>query len=103
MIPVIALLAAGGMLCQDIIGTILTITAAKGKAALTGALDSLGWFAAIGTTVWSVNALNGHSLSTKLWVFALVSVANFAGSYLGVKIGQKITKNKDIKVPAPQV
>jgi hypothetical protein len=101
MIPTIAILAAVAMLAQDILGTILTMAEAKEKAALSGALDTVGWFAAILTTTWSVTALQGHNMSEKVWVLILVSVANFAGSYTGVLIGKKLI-NK-VKVPAPSI
>jgi hypothetical protein len=101
MIPTIAILAAVGMLAQDILGTMLTIAEAREKPALSGILDSAGWFPAIFTTAWTVTALQGHSLSEKVWVLLLVSVANFIGSYIGVMIGRRIV-NKT-KIPAPQV
>lgn len=94
MIPAIAILAAVAMFAQDIIGTLLTMSEAKEKAALSGALDSVGWLVSIFTLTWSVTALQGHSLSEKVWVLALVTVANFTGSYVGVSLGKRFMKLK---------
>lgn len=103
MIPAIAILASVAMLGQDILGTLLTMAEAKEKPALSGALDTVGWLVSIFTTTWSVTALQGHSISVKVWVLLLVSIANFAGSYSGVWIGRRFLNKSKVKVPAPNV
>jgi hypothetical protein len=90
---IIALWAALAMVCQDIIAVPLTQAEARNRAVLSGLLDGAGWLVAITTTFLSVNALQGHSLSTKIWVIVLVSIANLVGSYLGCKIGERWVKD----------
>lgn len=89
----VALWAGLAMLAQDIIAVPLTQAEARNKAWLSGFLDMLGWGVAITTIKISVDALNGHSLSAKVWVVALVSAANLFGSYLGCKIGERWVKD----------
>lgn len=87
--PIIALWAALAMVVQDVLATVMVIAENHKRAALAGALDSVGWIAAILTTSISVTSLQGHSLSSKAWVIGLVTAANFFGTYTGVKIGQR--------------
>lgn len=90
---IIAIYAALAMVVQDVVSTVMVIAENRKKAALAGALDSLGWIAAILTTSISVTSLQGHSVVDKAWVIGLVTLANFLGTYAGVKIGQRFVKN----------
>lgn len=89
---IIALYAALAMLIQDVLGVLMVQAEARNHVWLTGALDSVGWLATITTTTVSVTALQGHSLALKATVIAAVTVANFGGSALGVKIGKHFIK-----------
>lgn len=85
----IAVYAAVAMVLSDVLGTLLTQAQARDRAVLAGWLDTAGWLVAIFTTSWSVAAVNGHDLTRKLAVLGAVSLANFAGSWLGVQIGRR--------------
>lgn len=93
---VIALLAALAMFLQDVIAVPLTQAEARNRAWLSGILDTAGWLVAIATTFISVNTLQGHSTAAKVWVIALVSIANLFGSYTGTKLGKRFVKEKDL-------
>lgn len=88
----LAILAAISMTAQDILAVIMVQAESRNRAVLAGVMDTLGWLLTITTMTISVTALQGHSLSQKVLVITLVSLANFGGSYLGVKIGKKYVK-----------
>lgn len=100
----IALLAAASMFLQDLLGVGLVQAEARNKANLAAIFDSLGYFAALATMAISINAVNGGSLSEKALVLGFVSVANYAGTYLGVRLGKRwIPDDAGPRVaPAPQ-
>ena len=52
------------------------------------------WLVAITTTTLTVTALQGRSLSEKVWVVSLVSAANLFGTKIGQLIGTKYVKDK---------
>jgi hypothetical protein len=91
----IAILAAVAMFVQDVLGTLLTQAEARNKANLSAALDSVGWFAAIATTTLSVSTLQGHDLGDKIAVLALVSLANYVGTFAGTRIGQRFIPTEE--------
>lgn len=86
------ILAAIAMVIQDIFGVLMTQAEARNHPWLTGFFDSIGWIAAIWTTTISVTILQGHSLVEKGWVILAITIANFAGSWVGVKLGKKYVK-----------
>lgn len=90
----IAFLAAVSMVFQDLFAVIQVQAESRNKAVLSGVMDSVGWLLAITTMTISVTALQGHSFKEKVAVIVLVSLANFGGSYLGVKIGKKYVKDQ---------
>ena len=90
----IALLAAGCMVCQDILATIMVQAEAANRGWLAGLMDMLG-FVAISTTAISVNALNGHGcLINKVLVLAFVGAANVFGTKLGQVSGHWLLTRK---------
>ncbi len=89
---ILALLAALAMVFQDIIGVFQIQAEARNQASLAGIMDTIGWLLVITTMTISVSALQGKSLGEKVLVVVLVSVANFIGSYTGVKIGKRYIK-----------
>lgn len=94
----IALLAALAMLAQDIISVPLTMAEARNKAHLAGILDTIGWLVAISTTFLSVNALQGHNLHLKIMVITGVSISNYFGTVLGVKLGKRFVHEESTKL-----
>ena len=85
----VAVIAALAMLAQDVLATLLVQAQARNKAHLAGILDVIAWILAITTTSISVTTLSGHNLTAKILVVGFVSVANYAGSVLGVKLGER--------------
>lgn len=86
------ILAFVAMVCEDILGVIMTQAAARNRANLTGIMDTLGWFAGILTTTWTVTALQGHDSPYKVAMVLSVSAANYIGSASGVLIGKKAVR-----------
>jgi hypothetical protein len=94
MVITTALLAAGAMLIQDIMGVLLVQAEARNRAGLAAAFDSVMWLAQISTVTISVTALQGHQLSAKATVIICVELANVAGCYAGVAIGRRYVKEE---------
>lgn len=83
-----ALWAALAMLGQDLLSTWLVQAEAGYRALRAGLLDALNWPMGIAVTYLTVEALAGHDTALKVAVCAAVSVANFAGTSLAVRIGR---------------
>ena len=90
----VALLAAVAMIFSDIFEVLKIDADSRNRALLAGVFDSLLWLATISTTAISVTILQGHSLHQKIWVIALVTVANFIGQGTGVLLGKKFIKEQ---------
>lgn len=88
----IALIAALAMVVQDILGTAMVMSESRNKANLAATLDALQWGVAIAVTAISVTALQSHSLYYKILVVTLVTLANYGGTYAGVRIGERYIK-----------
>lgn len=88
----VLVLAGISMIFQDLIAVTMVQAESRNKAALSGVLDMAGWGLAITTNTIAISALQGHNTGLKIAVIAVVSVANFIGSYSGVKIGEKYIK-----------
>ncbi len=89
-----ALWAALAMLTNDVLAVLLVQAEARNRATLAAALDSAMWLASIATTTISVTALQGHNLDVKTVVIIAVTLANVAGSFAGVKIGERYIRAK---------
>ena len=89
---IIALAAAGAMLCTDILATIMVMAEAKERGWLAGLMDMLGWYASIATTTISVTSLTGHDTTQKVWVLLFVGAANVLGTKLGVVTGKALMR-----------
>jgi hypothetical protein len=83
------ILASVSMVVADVLSVMLVQAEARNRAVLAGLLDTVGWAAAIVVTLSTLNALNGHDRPLMYGVIAGVSIANFGGSYLGVRIGRR--------------
>ena len=90
----IVVLAALAMIVQDILAVCLVQAEARNRAGLAAALDAVMWLASISVTSISVTAIQGHNLDVKGAVIVAVTLANVAGSYIGVRIGERLIKAK---------
>lgn len=97
----IALIAAGCMLVQDVLGVILVQAEAANRGWLAGAADTVGWYFAIFTTSISVTALQSHNTVDKVYVLAFVGVANALGTKLGQVLGKRLLKHFPAKQTQP--
>jgi hypothetical protein len=88
----IAAAAFAAMIVQDVLSVLLTQAETRQRAKLAGLLDALGWLVGIYTINWSLNAIGSHDLVLRYVVIGAVTAANFIGSYLGTKIGDRINK-----------
>lgn len=86
---IVAIIAALAMAVQDVLSTVMVMAEAKNRGWLAGCMDGLCWIVGITTTTISINALNGHSLSTKVAVVVLVTLANVFGTKGGQLVGQR--------------
>lgn len=90
----IVALAAGAMVLDDVFAVLLVQAEARDRAVLSGVLDSIMWVFSMVVTVTTVDAMQGHHVSTKVLVVCAITLANFTGSLLGVTIGKRYIKNK---------
>lgn len=93
----VAVLAALAMVINDVLGVLMVQAEARNRGFLAGVFDSLQWYAAITTTAISVTALQGHDTAEKALVIVLVTLANLAGSALGVFLGRRLIHEKPAK------
>jgi hypothetical protein len=91
------LLAAVAMVVQDVLAVCLVQAEARNKAGLAAGLDAVMWIASIAVTSISVTALQSHHLSTQAAVLIAVTLANVAGSYAGVKVGERLIKPPPVR------
>lgn len=91
------------MLVTDVLSTIMVMAEAANRGWLAGWMDVLGWYTSISTTTISVTALQGHSLSTKIFVLLFVGAANLLGTKLGQLTGHWILTRKSAHAPRETV
>jgi hypothetical protein len=91
---ILVLLAAAAMVIQDVLSTCLVIAEARGHRIAAGLLDAAAWLAVITTTTVSVTALQSHDLDRKIIVVLAMTVANIAGTFSGVWIGERFVKDQ---------
>ncbi len=89
----LALVAAGAMVVQDILGIVLLLAATRNRGWLAGMMDSLQWLVGITTTTISGSVLQGHHLWEKALVILMVTLANLFGTVAGERIGSKYVKD----------
>lgn len=89
----IALIAAGCMVVEDILAVIMVQAEAANKGWLAGWMDTLAWYFGIETTSISVGALHSHSTIAKVYVLAFVGAANLLGTKSGQMIGKRLVKS----------
>lgn len=90
-----ALWAGLAMIGQDLLMTWLVQAEARGRAHMAGVLDSLGWPMGMITTYATVTAMQGHDGPLKGAVFASVSVANYVGTSIAVRIGRRHIRERE--------
>jgi hypothetical protein len=88
----VAILAALSMIVQDICEVLKDQSQARNRAFLAGLFDSLMYLALVASMTVSVTTLQGNSLSRKILVLSLITVANFVGQYTGVVLGKRLIK-----------
>lgn len=85
-------LAVVSMLLQDVVSTLLVQAEARDKPALSGILDVFMWILGMTCTTVIVKIFLTGSIWATLEAGAAVSVANFVGTYAGVRIGRRFIK-----------
>jgi hypothetical protein len=91
------LIATVAMVFTDVSGTIMVIAESKNRGWLAGMMDTFQWLVGITTTAITVTILQGHSLEEKILVIAFVSAANLLGTWLGVYVGHRFVKDKNLE------
>lgn len=86
---IVAIIAAATMVVTDVLGVVMVMAEARNRGWLAGWMDTAQWIVGITTTTITVTALQGHSLSEKVLVVVLVSLANLFGTKLGQVIGHR--------------
>lgn len=89
---IVVVLAALTMLASDVLSVPLVQAEAEYLAHRAASLDTIGWFVGIVTTDLSVTALQSHNTPQKVAVIAAVSVANYVGTYYGVRLGKRFRR-----------
>ena len=90
----IVFLAALSMFVQDLLCVVMVQAEARNKAVLAGVMDALAWPVGIFCTTVSVTALQSHQLGMITLVIIAVTLANFFGSYVAVRLGKRWVKEK---------
>jgi hypothetical protein len=90
-----ALWAALAMVGQDLLMTWLVQAEAAGRAHMAGVLDSLGWPMGMITTFVTVTAMQGHDGDLKAAVIGAVSIANYVGTSIAVRIGRRHIRERE--------
>ncbi len=85
--------AAGAMFVEDVIGVMLVQANARNRANLSGLLDTVAWLCQIAVTALTVSVLFGHDIRRMAVMIAAVSVANYAGTFVGVEAGERWIKS----------
>lgn len=77
------------MLAENIIAVLMVQSETRHRAHLAGVLSAATWLVAIAATTISVSTLGGHDTVRKALVIAFVSAANYAGTVLGTRFGDR--------------
>lgn len=82
----VALLGFASMLVEDIFSTVMTVFEAHYRAMPAGVMDVLGWLASLVCSALAIESIitDGWRNKRSLTIIAAVSLANFAGTVLGV-------------------
>ncbi len=88
------LIAAVAMVADDILAVTLVQAEARNRATLAGILDSCMWIFSMIVTVTTVDVMQGHHTSTKVLAIGAITLANFTGSLIGVRIGRRLIKER---------
>lgn len=89
----VAALAFVAMCLQDLLGTCMVVFEAHFDAPLAGLMDVTGYIAGLACSVLALDSIlrDGWRNRRSLVIIGAVSAANFAGTYIGVGIGQALT------------
>lgn len=93
----LAVLAGIAMISQDLLLTWMVQAEARNRWVLAGLLDCLGFLAQVTTFGVSIDAIIKHGLTFQTYVvLASLTVANFIGTGLGTKLGEKYIHAKNL-------
>lgn len=89
----VALLAFLSMCASDVFATVMVVEEARLNAPIAGSFDVLGYLATLVCSVLALDSIlkDGWRNKRSLIIIGVVSLANFAGTYLGVGIGSLLT------------
>ncbi|HEX7355254.1 MAG TPA: hypothetical protein VF288_10530 [Mycobacteriales bacterium] len=93
----VAIVAAVAMFVDDAISVVLVQAEAANHGWLAGICDGAMWGVGILTTTISINAFDGHSLTEKVLVALLVTVANVLGTKAGQLMGKRLLSSARMK------
>lgn len=82
------------MFVNNIFAVLLVQAEARNHGWLSGFLDSMMDLASLSATAISVTVLQGHNTRAKGLILLAITLANFAGSKLGVNIGKRYIKEE---------
>lgn len=89
--PLLLALAAGSMAVRDMLGTLLVVAEARGRAWLAGTLDALGDVAAVAVTVTAAGPVLARGLDRRsVAVLAVMCITSFLGTALWTRVGQRM-------------
>jgi hypothetical protein len=92
---IVLLWAAVAMVCQDILGVMLTQAEARNRAWTAAWLDALYWIAGITTTYNALGSLHTHSFWHRGLVIGVMTCANVFGTVTGTRLGKRWIKTED--------
>lgn len=100
--PLLCLLAAGAMIAQDIMLTLMVQAQTRHHWALAGLLDSVGFLTQVVTYGVSIDVVIKNGLDARsLWVLAALTAANFIGTGLGTILGDRWIHADNLSVVKP--
>lgn len=88
----VAVAAFIAMCVQDVLGTCMVVFESKLNAPVAGLFDVAGWIAGLICSALALEEIikNGWRTRRSLTIIAAVSLANFAGTFLGVATARLI-------------
>jgi hypothetical protein len=92
----VAALGFSAMCIQDVLGTCMVIFESRFNAPVAGLFDVLGWGAGLICSALAIEEIikNGWRTRKSLVIIGSVSMANFAGTFVGVAIASAITHHR---------
>ena len=91
----VAFLAFAAMCVQDILSTAMVVYESRLNAPLSGGFDVAGWIFSLICMGLAIDAIikNGWRSKRSLVIIAVVSTANFAGTFGGIYLAKALTSH----------